>query len=56
MESGPCTFTGCWLNLQVCRADFTMPSMYTRNVSTGGLGDPQEWRWGAVLGLVLHRL
>ena len=56
MESGPCTFIGCWLNLQVCRADCTMPSMYTRNVSTGGLGNPQEWRWGAVLGLVLHRL
>lgn len=55
-ESGPCASAGCCLNLQVCRADCTMPSMYMRITSTGRLGNPQELRWGAVLGLVLHRL
>ena len=30
-----------------------MPSMYMRIARTGGLGNSQEWRWGAVLGLVL---
>ena len=52
-ENGPCISAGCWLNFQGCRADCTMPFMYMRIASTGGLGNSQEWRWGPVLGLVL---